>query len=235
MRRQALYSALGAMLLAGTVAQTAELKPFTASYSVAWRGITAGAATVSLTQPTPDQWLYTSQVVARGVFRAVMPGQISQRSELRLQHDGIQPLHYTVSGPERARPQELTFNWTTLRVAGTAGDKTVDAAIEPGTQDDLSVQVALMHELNQGRTPSGFRIFNDRGLREYDYRREGTATLETALGSIETVIYHSGRAGSDRVTRYWCAPSLGYLPLQVQQKRGERVEVTMSIQKLQRD
>lgn len=233
MRRQALGSALCALALAAG-AQAADLQPFTASYGVVFRGINAGSATLTLKQSSPGQWQYSSQLAARGIFRIAMPGQANQRSELRLHDDHVQPLQYTAGGSDRLKPQDLQFDWNAMRIKGTAAGNNVDTALEAGTQDDLSVQLALMHELNQGRMPSGFRIYNERGLNEYEYRREGTATIDTELGKLDTVIYSSGRAGSDRITRYWCAPSLGNLPVRAQQKRGERIDFTMNIRKLER-
>lgn len=234
MRKRVLYSALSALWLMSTVTWSADLQPFAATYGVVWRGLNAGTATVTLTQSAPGQWLYSSQLAAHGIFRLAMSGQATQRSELRLHEDHVQPLHYTAGGSERLKTQDLRFDWSASRVTGTAAGHSVDAPLEAGTQDDLSVQLALMHELNQGRTPSGFRIFNDRGLNEYEYRRVGEATIDTELGRLETVLYTSGRPGSERVTRYWCAPSLGNLPVRAQQKRGERIDWTMSIRKLER-
>ncbi len=234
MRKRVLYSALCALSLTGAATQGADLQPFAATYEVVWRGINAGTATLTLTQSSPGQWLYSSQIAARGIFRVAMSGQASQRSEVRLHEDHVQPLHYIAGGSERLKPQDLQFDWSALRITGTAAGQSVDAPLEPGTQDDLSVQLALMHELNQSRTPSRFMIFNDRGLREYEYRRVGEETIDTGLGRLETVLYSSGRSGSERVTRYWCAPSLGNLPVRVQQKRGERIDFTMEIRKLER-
>jgi hypothetical protein len=71
--------------------------------------------------------------------------------------------------------------------------------------------------------------------REYRYQREGAQTIDTALGRIDTVIYSSQHPGSPRVTRFWCAPTLGYLPMRVEQKRIDSVEWSMQIQSLKRD
>jgi hypothetical protein len=37
------------------------------------------------------------------------------------------------------------------------------------------------------------------------------------------------------VTRFWCAPSMGYLPLRIEQKRADSVEWTMDILSVRRD
>jgi hypothetical protein len=219
-----------------TLAHTAELKPFEASYTVSWHGMNAGTSTLTLEAAGDNRWTYRSSNKPRGLFRAFLPDSITQRSEMRLTDKGVQPVHYvaTQGGDSKARDIDLTFDWDRGRVTGTAAEQPVDAAIAPGTQDDLSVQIALTYELDNGRTPATFKTYGDRGAREYQYIREGTETLQTPLGAIETTIYRTERTGSPRVTRYWCAPSLGYLPMKAQQKRGDDVEWTMDIQALKR-
>ena len=73
-------------------------------------------------------------------------------------------------------------------------------------------------------------------MREYRYVREGEETLQTPLGEIATVIYRSER---DELTARRRAsgarPSRGYIPMRVEQKRGDDVEWTMEIQSLKRE
>jgi hypothetical protein len=226
-----------ALLLAGRLLAAAELRPFEASFTVNWHGMNAGTSSLSLQQRSADTWLYTSSSVPRGLFRAFLPDEITQRSELRIVGDQVQPQHYAADDgtASKKRDLDLHFDWERQRVTGVAAEQTVDAPLEAGVQDDLSVQIALMVALSAGRVPADFKTFNERGVREYQYRREGAEKIQTALGAIDTIIFSSGRPGSSRVTRYWCAPSLGYLPLRAQQKRGEQIEWTMDIRRLQRD
>ena len=37
------------------------------------------------------------------------------------------------------------------------------------------------------------------------------------------------------MTRFWCAPDRGYIPLKVEQTRGKDVEWTMEIRSLKRE
>ncbi|MGH8209706.1 MAG: DUF3108 domain-containing protein, partial [Steroidobacteraceae bacterium] len=102
-------------------------------------------------------------------------------------------------------------------------------------QDDLSVQIALMVELLRGHTPEKFSLLSGNTVREYRYSREGEETLTTPLGTIRTLVYRSEKQNSPRVTRFWCAPSLGYIPLRVEQKRKDEVEWTMQVRSVKRD
>jgi uncharacterized protein DUF3108 len=105
----------------------------------------------------------------------------------------------------------------------------------PGIEDDLSVQIALMVELLRGHTPEKFSLLGGDSVREYRYSRDGEETLTTPAGTLQTVIYRSEKQYSPRVTRFWCAPSLGYIPLRVQQKRNDEIEWTMQVQSVKRE
>ena len=90
-------------------------------------------------------------------------------------------------------------------------------------------------ELLRGRTPEQLSMIDKNSTREYRYQREGSEPIATALGRIDTVIYSSQHLGSPRVTRFWCEPSMGYLPLRIEQKRADSVEWTMDILSVRRD
>jgi hypothetical protein len=223
-------------LLALTAAASAdELKPFQASYTWMWHGLTVAESKLQL-QKQDDTWIYESHSEPRGIGR-VMSERPVQRSVLRVTDKGVQPLSYRADDgtPSTKRDADVKFDWSTGRITGVYEDQKVDRALTPGVQDDLSVQIALMVALLRGDTPERFSLLDGNSVREYRYMREGEATLKTAIGSLPTIIYSSHKEGSPRVTRFWCAPSLGFIPLRVEQKRKDEVEWTMQIESLERD
>ena len=72
-------------------------------------------------------------------------------------------------------------------------------------------------------------VDGDGKLKEFQLKQEGTARLETALGTLDTIVYTSQRANSDRVTRTWVAPALGYLPVKAERIRKNKTEFTLVI------
>ena len=221
----------------GTVATQAggALQPFAATYALDWHGITAGYATLTLAHVSGDIYQYTSNDRARGIFRIAFPDPIHEASTLRFTAGHVVPLTYREdNGSEHANQDvTLTFDWADMRVLGMAGDKHVDQPLQAGTQDPLSVQVELMHDLVAGQVPATFLLFDKTSANQYDYTREGTETLDTPLGQLDTVIYRSDRPGYDRVLRLWLAPSLGYLPVQAERRRKGKVEFALHIRELQ--
>src|SRR5205085_2556394 len=114
---------------------------------------------------------------------------------------------------EKERPIDLNFDWQRKHVTGTAKDHPVDIEIPDDAQDPMSLQIASLRSLAKGTVqPTVSLVDGDGKLKEFELKQEGTARLDTALGTLDTIIYTSRRAGSDRVTRTWVAPALGYLP-----------------------
>jgi uncharacterized protein involved in high-affinity Fe2+ transport len=211
------------------------LLPFEASYNFNYKGLNAATTTLVLTRGDGDRWIYRSSGEARGIFRALPIDNPNQSSEMRVTRGGVQPLNFSQrNGAGEDRAIDIHFNWDSNRVQGMVEKNAVDETVPPDTQDDLSIQIALITAMARGEDTGTFHTYGDRGLREYRYRADGEELLHTAVGEIPTRIFVTERSGSPRTTRYWCAPSFGYLPLRVQQKRQNDVEWTLEVRTLKR-
>ena len=215
-------------------ASTDELKPFQASYDWIWHGMTVAVSKLQL-QQQDDKWVYSSRSEPRGLGRMFSERPVSQ-SVLEVTPAGVHPLSYKADDGTSStkRDANIQYDWQNNRLTGVNEDARIDMPIPPGIQDDLSVQIALMVALMRGQTPDKISLLSGSSVREYHYSRDGEETLTTPLGTIPTVIYRSEKQYSPRVTRFWCAPSLGYIPLKVEQKRKDEVEWTMQVQNVQR-
>jgi len=221
-------------LAAAAQAGADELKPFEASYTWVWHGMTVAVSTLKLEQHA-DTWLYASKSDPRGLGKMFSERPV-QQSTLRVTATGVQPLHYKADDGTSSsrRGADVRFDWEHQRVTGTYEDTKVDMPAQAGMQDDLSVQIALMVELLAGRKPDHFQMIDKNSVREYRYVREAEESLDTPLGTVATIVFRSQKVGSPRVTRFWCAPSRGFIPLRVEQKKGDEVQWTLQIQSLQR-
>jgi hypothetical protein len=221
-------------LAAADLAYGDELKPFEASYSWSWHGVTVAVSTLKLDHVDGDSWVYTSTSEPRGLGH-LYPMRPVLRSSLRITDQGVQPLSFKADGSGDSHNADVIFDWSTGRATGMYEGTAIDMPIKPGIQDDLSVQIAMMLELLHGRTPDQLSMISRNSAREYRYRREGAESLATPLGQVDTVIFSSQHPGSPRVTRFWCAPAMGYLPMRVEQKRLDKVEWSMEIRSVKRD
>ena len=212
-----------------------QLKPFQASYNWIWHGMTVAESSLDL-EHQDSNWVYRSRSEPRGIGRMFAERPI-QESVMQVNDDGVRPLSYKADDGTSStkRDANVQFDWQNNRVTGVYEDAKVDMPIPPDMQDDLSVQIALMVELLRGHTPEKFSLISGNQVREYRYSREGEETLTTPVGTLQTIIYRSEKQYSPRVTRFWCAPSLGYIPLRVQQTKGNDVEWAMQVQSVKRE
>jgi hypothetical protein len=212
------------------------LTPFEASYTWIWHGAAIAVSTLKLEQRQGETWVYSSNSEPRGLGN-LYPMRPRMQSVLRVSEQGVQPLSYHATDGTAAnqRGADVTFDWDAGHASGSYEGVKVDLALKSGVQDDLSIQIALLFALRQGRTPANLSMIDKNSIRDYDYQREGAETIATKLGKIDTVVYASHHQNSPRVTRFWCAPSRGYLPVRVEQKRLDSVEWTMEIETLKAD
>jgi hypothetical protein len=235
--RLALSPVLAVLALTlGAAASADDLKPFDASYDWIWHNMTVAVSSVHL-ERQDDDWVYRAKSEPRGIGR-MFSERPTQESVLKVTDEGVHPISYKADDGTSStkRDANVQFDWEHNRVTGVYEDAKVDMTpMPPGIQDDLSVQIAMMVELLRGQNPDKFSLLSGNSVREYRYSEDGEETLTTAVGTIKTIIYRSEKQNSPRTTRFWCAPSLGYIPLRVQQKRKDDVEWTMQIQSVKRD
>jgi Protein of unknown function (DUF3108) len=184
---------------------------------------------------TGDSWTFTSRSEPRGLGRlaaGVFPPL--QTSVVRVSDATVQPQSFKSSGGSSSRNTDLHYDWQTRRVTGTYEGARIDLPLTSRVQDDGSVQLSLMVQLLAGQLPATVQMIDTNGVRDYRFARDGEAKLSTPLGEVATVIYSAQKANSPRVTRFWCAPDRGYVPLKVEQTRGQDVQWTLLIRSLTR-
>jgi hypothetical protein len=222
-----------ALLLAAGLACADDIRPFTATYGWYWNGMNVAATTVKL-EKTGDTWTYSSSSVPRGIGK-LMSQRPKTVSVVRITGGAVQPLSYQGNDgtSSDSRTIDVHYDWDHHRVTGVYEQTKVDLPLTPEVQDDSSIQLALMVALLNGKTPTRLELLDKNSVREYHYQKAREETLKTPLGEIPTVVYTSQKAYSPRVNSYWCAPDRGYIPLRVQQKKGDDVEWTLEIETLQ--
>ena len=234
-RALGLPGTVAALLLASTgVAAADTLEPYKATYNGIWGGMTVAFSTLQLEQ-TGDTWNFSSRSEPRGIGKLASgvfaPYQVSV---VRVTDSGVQPQSFKSSGGDSGKSITLNYDWQAHRVTVVYEGTKVDLPLTPHVQDDGSVQLGLMVDLLAGRTPPTVQLIDKNSVREYEFTRDGEATIKTALGDVHAVVFKSQKKYSPRITRFWCAPDRGYIPVKVQQTKGDDVQWTMEIQSLKR-
>ena len=149
----------------------------------------------------------------------------------------MQPKRYALTdgGHDPEHQTELTYDWARNRLTGKVGGKPYDSALESGQQDVNTIRLAPVVDLLEGREPGDYALLDGREVKHYTYPRKGATKLQTEIGDLDTVIYESQRRnydGTGRTWRYWFAPSLGFLPVRIEQREDGRARLTFTVRSI---
>jgi uncharacterized protein DUF3108 len=222
-----------APVAAQDTAAVAAPAPFEAVYAWKWHDITVAVSTLRFEQVDGSTWRSSSSSEPRGLGR-LYPIRPKLQSLMRVDSDGVRPLHYQAEDGTagNSRGANVRFDWDAMHASGTYNGTAIDLALHPGVQDDLSVQIAMLAAVRAGHVPQNLSIIDRNTIRDYDYRQLAPQQIMTALGAVDAVVYSSQHPGSPRITRFWCAPEHGYVPLKVEQRIGDDVQWSMEIMRL---
>jgi Protein of unknown function (DUF3108) len=209
------------------------IAPFSAHYGAEWNGMTVGASDLQLrVDAEPGHYVYKWTITAHGIFRLVYSDALIQQSWFVVSDNHVRPQKYLAE--EGSSSVRLDFDWDTGHARGRSEDKPVDIVLQSGAQDLMSIQIEVMLDLKNQNLPHQFHIVDKDKLKAFIYTQEGTASLRTALGQLDTIIVSSQQTGNNRILRMWFAPSLGFVPVQAERSRDGKLEFAMRIKTLNR-
>lgn len=237
-----LATGLACAVVASTTALSAEpaaaeFRPYTARYQVSYRGLNGGEIEARFGRgKEPDQWQYETHAFPSLLGRLAVSTEARELGRMLITRTGVRPLSFDFEdgSDDGAKDVHLAYDWAGGKATGTAKGKPVDLELLPGTQDTASVQAAMIVELLAGRRPQAFRLITGNRVHDYRYWSEGMQRVRTPFGQFDAEVWASQRSGSDRVSKMWHAPALGYVPVQAIQYRKGKAEVEMKLLRLQR-
>lgn len=209
--------------VAAPPAEIAAPTPFFATYSVSYRGLSAGFLHFELIAEEDGRYVYESHAEPSILAKLFIGDTVAERSVMHIDADGVRPLFWFME------EGTLRFDWEEKRVVGMVHGEPVERPTEPDLQDRLSIQIAVMTALQQGREPGTLPMLDDDDIKHYSYRRIGFEPISTQAGDFATVLYQSSRPASSRTSRLWHAPALDYLPVRIEQLRRGKVETVLEL------
>jgi len=207
------------------------LQAYSARYTVGNDVVDAGQADIELARTeNPNEWNYSLVTRPIGLFKLAGKGHVQESSIFTLiDQDGssvILPQRYRFRQDKQSkRAVDATFNWEQSKLYYQRGNDQSTSELTVSTLDRMTMTVAMMSTLTPDFETFTLSVFDGGRLKEVELVNEGTETLKTALGQVDTVKVRTRNvAGSSRETMTWFAPSLNNLPVRIEQlKRGELV------------
>jgi Protein of unknown function (DUF3108) len=232
MTRMWLVPAALAVAAHGFVGADPTVATYTATYSVEYKGKEAGTAEFSVVYLADrDLYEFTSRVVAKGLLKLARPNPVVERSQFRVDGEGVQPLEFWYEDGSRSGEDNLhiAFDWERRIATVTGAEARRELALPPAALDRGTLQVALMRELATTGAPRTYSLADEDSVAAYEYTDNGTATMATGIGSVDTRVLTQQRAGSSRATWLWVAPELRFLPVRIEQRRDGEVQTAFEL------
>ncbi len=210
--------------------------PFQARYEVYGSGFSIGEAVMTLTAAGPDAYRMSSEVRPNGLATLLVSGQVSEAASGEIRDGAVQPAQYTrrVETSRKTQNVQLRFDWAANRIQARDNRAQATLPLSPGVVDPLSLNLAVMRDLQRGRLPEHYILVDETELKTYQVRREGEETLDTPLGKLRAVRISQSKPGKTRITTFWFAPDLHYLPVRVAQEKKGKEELRMEIRAVER-
>jgi len=225
------------LMLASAVSPAAQLQieGFKARFVLRVFGATVGRSEWRLVPIGNGRFLWESRSETAGAGALIRDVYINERSESETFGQTFRPSVYTYEryGENATRNVRVTFDWKNGVALNTANGYTWRMSVPPETLDKFNYLLALMRDLTEGKRSMQYTVADGGRLKVYDLREIGTETLETALGTLETVKIRRLRHQDDREAILWCAPALGFLPVKLEYRDGDGRLISMTIQSIE--
>lgn len=210
---------------------------YQANYSVGRNSLRIGTASFSLTQNKNGTYTYTSVSKAAGLAALFLSDVITETSRFKVTDDNLQSLQYSYdhSGNHHDRKEHIQFDWANSVAHSNEGGKQHTLPVKTGTYDRLLAQLAVSVDLEAGQTVGKYRVLDHDEINVYHMQRNGSSTLKTPAGAYETVVIARKDPHKDRVTTFWLAPKLDYLPVQMQQTEPGKATISLVLMEIKFD
>jgi len=179
------------------------------------------------------RYVFESKSEATGMLSILFSDNIDESSLWELADGRLRPLKYQYHHTGRKQGERhavLDFDWKKGVVTNRINNDPWTMKVPTGALDKLLYQYALMRDLQAGRKTLSYDIADGGELKTYVFERMGSESIATPLGRLQTEKLQ--RIHGSRRTVIWCAATLDYLPVRIEQHKDGKV-LTMEIRELE--
>lgn len=238
MSLRASMRALAALLLAAGFTASADtgdlpVATYEAHYEVEYKGRKVGVSEFSVSYDSEqERYRFESRTTARGLLKLVRPDPAVERSDFELRGHAVRPLEFHFEDGSRKGEDnvDIVFDWSRAAAVIDSESGRAELSVKPGVLDRGTMQVALMRDLEREEPPGPYLLADGDTLKTYRYTVGERTAIETRAGTYETIELTQERADSSRRTLLWVAPSLRYLPVRIEQYRGDELQTAFELE-----
>lgn len=192
--------------------------PFEASYKIFRKGVEVAKMDLSLKASGNDEFIYRAETNSTGLAAIFYKLHILEESHWRLQDQQLQPLNYSY---ERVKKKKTThkkthFDWISKQADYSGNETSSSFKLEHGMTDKLLYQINLMRDLSLGKKPPIYTVVDGEKIKTYHFEQNGREVISTPIGEFETIKVIRKKPDEKEYSILWCAASLHYLPIKVE-------------------
>lgn len=212
-------------------AGAATINPSDVTYVLSRGVLTLGEARFWLKpHGEPGCWRYQYVAEPSGLARLFI-GEVSERSDFCVVDNELRSQSFEFKRADKSEDNfSLAFNWKDGTVRSSGGEM---RALEAGMVDRLAMQIVLQNWVIDRQGQPGpeeitVRKIENKKVHAYRFRIASRETLQTSAGKLETV--RVDRVDDPKkTTRFWLAPSRGYVAVRVEQLKNGDEQLKMTI------
>lgn len=226
-----------ALLMATPLVHAADpvLKSYVARYNVKYRGLSGGDIEFRLQQENNGHYRFSSQLFPNFIGSLFASDEAHDVSEFELVGQVIRPLQFRSEDGTSNTEKDLScdFDWETRQAKGIFKNRPFMLMLKDGVQDRLTVQLAASLALQAGREPGTLSMYDRDEINTYHITQQSKEHINVAAGEFDTIVLQSTRDDSSRVTRYWYAGKLNFIPVRAERLTKGKVDIVMELKSYQ--
>lgn len=200
-----------------------------ATYSLTKQGQQIGTVTDSFKQ-AEGRYQLESVTSAIGVYALFMKGNIHLVSSGEVTDQGLRPRHFEHHrAADPAKTVQADFDWEKMNLTHNFDGRTESVALEPGSQDRISLQYQFMFA---PPVKEDIRLFMTTGkkLNLYRYKLAGEEKITTPAGQFQAIHLIKQRTADEDGTEIWLAKKRHYFPVRivVEERNGGKLEQNLT-------
>ncbi|QQD17615.1 DUF3108 domain-containing protein [Spongiibacter nanhainus] len=190
---------------------TPALLPYTAEYRISYDGMSTTADRTL--RKDGDTWHLAQDA-------SIFFLKVSEEARVKASSSGLRTQQYSYrNSVSSKRNQHIIFDWEAGVVADRQARKPWQKPLSGNLSDQLGSQLQLRATLLSGRFKDGYEqtIVNKGKIKTYQYNLLGEETVESALGTVDTIKLRRHREGSSAEAIIWLAKGWNYLIVKLEQ------------------
>jgi hypothetical protein len=203
------------------------------SYAVTWKGIGLGTGTIKLLPLAANCYRYQSTTDPMALVRWTY-GAPREVSEFCVESGAIIPRHFEYINDTRKKDAySLDFDWAHRKVKSIKGSDVQLRELPGAAYDHFLIQLAvrqwvIAHADDPQPAQQDFTMVDDKRITAYRVAITGRETIDLPAGRFDTIRVER-IDNPNRSSRFWVAPSRGYMPVKIEHIEKGDVQLRMEL------